>query len=137
MTPADIRAYVLGGAKGAAITVESPKTGARFTYRTHRPGPNAPIFVSVLTGPDNLHHYRYLGAIFNDDHNFVVTAKSKISPTAPSAVAFRWLWGRVSRLAPVAPVTVHHNGRCGRCGRVLTVPESIVSGLGPVCAAKE
>lgn len=28
---------------------------------------------------------------------------------------------------------VWHEGRCGRCGRALTVPESIASGIGPVC----
>jgi hypothetical protein len=27
--------------------------------------------------------------------------------------------------------------RCRRCGRALTTPESIASGIGPVCASKE
>jgi len=27
-----------------------------------------------------------------------------------------------------------HEGRCGRCGRPLTRPESIQSGIGPICA---
>jgi hypothetical protein len=30
-----------------------------------------------------------------------------------------------------------HEGRCGKCGRALTVPESIESGLGPVCESRE
>ena len=33
-------------------------------------------------------------------------------------------------------LTVFHDGKCGRCGRKLTVPESIQSGLGPVCAGQ-
>jgi hypothetical protein len=28
---------------------------------------------------------------------------------------------------------VKHCGYCGKCGRVLTEPESLESGLGPIC----
>jgi hypothetical protein len=28
----------------------------------------------------------------------------------------------------------HHEGKCGRCGRLLTVPSSIESGIGPECS---
>lgn len=30
----------------------------------------------------------------------------------------------------------YHEGRCGRCARRLTVPESIINGIGPECAKK-
>jgi hypothetical protein len=33
-------------------------------------------------------------------------------------------------------LAVYHEGRCGACGRRLTTPESISSGLGPVCAGR-
>ena len=32
---------------------------------------------------------------------------------------------------------VWHEGVCGRCGRTLTNPDSIASGIGPVCAAAD
>ena len=35
-----------------------------------------------------------------------------------------------------AELEVWHQGSCGKCGRPLTVPESIASGIGPVCASK-
>ena len=32
---------------------------------------------------------------------------------------------------------VHHEGKCGKCGRPLTVPESVKTGLGPICSGKK
>ena len=55
------------------------------------------------------------------------------APPAPSAVAFGWVWERRQRLDAL-PCEVWHEGRCGKCGRVLTVPESLILGLGPECA---
>ncbi len=140
ITHSTVAPYILGG--HGMLTVESPKTGARFTFKCHRPGkpqtpgkPPVPVFVSVLTGPDNTSDYQYLGAIFQD-RDFVITKKSKISTSAPSAVAFRWLWERALTGSLPPSVRVMHHGRCGLCGRVLTVPESIETGIGPVCAAK-
>lgn len=34
------------------------------------------------------------------------------------------------------PVEIYHCGRCGKCGKRLTVPESVLTGLGPECAKK-
>jgi hypothetical protein len=129
-----ITAFVLAGR--AVFTVRNPRTGNRFTYRvTAGKGEGAPHFVAVLTGPDNTADYTYLGCIFTDGR-FVVTKKSRISPKAPSSVAFRWVWERLHAGRSLGPVEVHHEGRCGRCGRPLTVPESIESGLGPICIEK-
>ena len=52
-------------------------------------------------------------------------------------IAWRWLWTRLNARAVLpANVTVWHEGKCGACGRKLTVPDSIKSGIGPVCAAR-
>ncbi len=134
ITHATVKAYVLGG--HGTLTIESPATGTRFTYRTHRPGPDAPIFVSVLTGPNNESDYRYLGAIFQD-RDFVITKASKIGRDAPSAKAWSWFWQRLTVGVLPDALNVYHHGKCGRCGRKLTVPESIETGIGPVCAMKE
>jgi hypothetical protein len=135
---AAVAAFVTAGA--AIFTLRNPETGRRFTFRvrkTEKPG--ALLFVSVLTGADNTGDYEYLGCIFED--GFRVTKKSRIRPEAPSARAFEWFWRRLSvarenpaARASLGQVEVWHCGRCGKCGRVLTVPESIESGLGPVCA---
>lgn len=130
-TATAIAAFFFGG--NATFTIRNPGTGGRFTFRVRQgKGENAPTFVSVLTGPDNTADFTYLGCIFADGR-FVVTRKSRISPTAPSAKAFAWLHGRIAAGRDLGPVEFFHEGRCARCGRALTVPESIESGFGPEC----
>ena len=140
LEPGRRRAYALAG--HAVITIRSTKTGERFTYKITEPvtgkllanakamGSNAkPHFVKLLWGPENESDYRYIGTIFPDG-NFRTTAKSFAGPDAPSVLAFAWL----SRNWESPLVEVWHEGCCGRCGRRLTVPESIASGIGPICA---
>ena len=127
-----VKAYLLAG--NATATFQNPITGNRFTYKIMKgKQEGAPHFVKVLTGQDNEGDFTYLGCIF-DGVTFRVTAKSRISPDAPSARVFAWVWARVCTGADISPVEIYHSGRCGKCGRKLTVPESILTGLGPVCA---
>jgi hypothetical protein len=120
-------------AGNATFTVTSRKTGNRFTYKVRKPNPDGPAFVALLSGPDNESDYQFLGTIFPDG-TYRHGRKSRISSTAPSAIAFDWVWKHATNL-PEA-VEVHHEGKCCRCGRKLTVPESIESGIGPECATK-
>lgn len=126
------RAYALGG--NAKLTLVSKRTQERFTYQLRSKGTGAEevFFVSVLTGSENTSDYQYLGTIFEEGKRFVHTKKSKITPQAPSALAFAWFWRNVGSL----DIEVYHSGACSRCGRELTTPESIKRGLGPVCATR-
>ena len=129
--------FLLAG--NARVTFVSEKTGARFTYRVRAKkvdGGKVLHFVGVLTGSNNEDDYTFLGTVF-EGTKFVHGRKSEIAPTAPSAKAFGWAWSHLATGALPPSCEVHHEGRCGRCGRALTVPESIESGLGPVCATKE
>lgn len=126
-THARIRAFVLAG--NARFTVKNPQTGNRFTYRVRKHPRSDVWFVSVLTGANNESDYRYAG-IIDERGQFRITAKSI---NGMSTQAFAWLWWRTQADLKIAPVEVWHEGRCGRCGRALTVPESIASGIGPVC----
>ena len=136
---AAVAAFALAG--NATFTVQSRKTGTRFTYRVSYPRDKetgkvdrtAPLFVSVLTGPENTRDYTYLGYIRRD--LYLHGKKSRISADAPSAIAFEWFF-RAMTQNRLEACEVFHNGHCGRCGRVLTVPESIRSGIGPECAKK-
>jgi hypothetical protein len=128
--------YILGG--DAVVTLVSKRTGDRFTYRVRRAKVRAgqsedevPYFVNVLTGPNNLQDYDYLGTIFADG-NYYHGKKSKIGSNAPSAVAWAWTWANLD----TDRVEVWHEGRCSRCGRALTDPASISRGLGPICAQR-
>lgn len=143
LSPSAVLTYLLAGK--ATLTVLNRKTGIRHTYKVSAPGDSAAdrdkagiLFVNVLTGPENTTNYTYAGIVFRDSATFRNTAKSKISENAPSVLGFKWILARAksSTLHDFPHVEVYHHNHCGKCGRVLTVPESITSGLGPVCARR-
>jgi hypothetical protein len=117
------------------------KTDRRFTFQVRAPmnqrDPNRPIsFVSVLTGSSNEDDYSYLGFITGNKYYY--GNKSRISREADSSRAWECIWSYISqgKEFPSDRVEIYHEGSCGRCGRKLTVPSSIKSGIGPVCAGK-
>lgn len=128
------KTYALAG--NARLTLVSGKTGARFTYRISQSKPSddrPPVhFVALLNGPNNDDDYTFLGTIFSNGA-YYHGRNSSIATSAPSARAFDWAWDYLAdeNLPPGAETC--HEGRCGRCGRSLTVPESVASGLGPIC----
>lgn len=136
-----IREYVEAG--NATLTVRSKPTGQRLTFKFVRPkepreGRAVPIFVRLLSGPDNEAHYEYLGCIWPDGegaYRYQHSHKSRITADAPSARVAVWFATCVGNANPalLEQAEVWHEGRCGRCGRKLTVPESISSGYGPEC----
>lgn len=135
--PAVIKRYATAGK--AVFTLVSERTGTRFTYQIQvkKDSEGAPtdfFFVSVLTGPQNTSDYTYLGCVRGG--RYLADRKLRIGADAPSRRAFEWFWARLDRGADLAECECWHEGACGRCGRALTVPESIESGLGPVCAGK-
>jgi hypothetical protein len=130
-------AFMLAG--NAHVTFQSRRTGTRFTYRVEarrcHPGDvdlGPSHFVAVLTGPDR---YDYLGCIYRS-RVYAHGRKSRIADVASSAVAFTWVWQRLTGGQMHPELAVYHEGRCGKCGRRLTTPESIETGLGPVCAKR-
>jgi hypothetical protein len=133
------RDFILAG--HARVTLVSQRTGMCFTYSVRVHDTDTGIwFVSVLTGPGNTDDYAFLGTVFaqawGHPARYVPGRKSKVDRAAPSARAFAWAWGFVSRGTEPPECEVWHEGRCGRCGRVLTVPESIASGIGPKCEGR-
>lgn len=127
------RQFLFAG--NAIFTITSKRTGTSFTYRVKEAEPMgsrpAKTFASVLTGPDNLSDYTYLGMI-QEGRELVPTRASQVNPNAPSFRALEWFLQNLDS----DQVEFRHCGRCGRCGRTLTVPSSIDSGLGPECAGK-
>lgn len=96
-------------------------------------------FVSLLSGPDNTADYTYIG-MMDSAGSFRTTAKSRLAADSMPCAIFAKLARRVfegtAAAVEAAGFKVHHEGRCGRCGRVLTVPESVESGIGPECARR-
>jgi hypothetical protein len=126
-TAEDRRAYALAG--NSTITLQGRT--ARYTYRikvNKKAGARATHYVSVLRGADNESDYKFIGGITSE--GFYASDKSDLTVDSPCVRAFGWWWAHIDS----SEVEVYHAGRCGRCGRLLTTPDSIRTGLGPVCA---
>lgn len=139
----DFRRFALAG--NAVFTMVSKRTGERFTYRIRKPRaepgePEKPFFIQLMNGPDNTTSYGYLGLIFGkgEDTDFRSYRygghKAVAKQSAPSVQGLEWLIRNVMCEKVLDRVELWHQGKCGACRRPLTVPESIASGLGPVCA---
>ena len=121
---------------------ECAKCGLKLQYPTADPK-RGPFFLKVLTGPDNEASYEFVGTVRRDANGIATyghSAKSRISADAPSVRAAKWFLDQLSPFQPessVAQAEVFHDGTCCRCGRALTVPESVASGIGPICAGRE
>jgi len=74
------------------------------------------------------------------DLNYYHGGKSRIGREALSARSFRWIFDRLAAGRDLTSgahhVELRHPDACARCGRELTVPASIDSGFGPVCAGR-
>lgn len=120
--------------------VETYKTNPHYTYRirTKEEKGQTKWFVDLLSGPDNVNSYTYMGRMNPETGNVVLTKKSKITEDAWSYRILRRCLARIFEGKPnkiaKAGFDVKHEGMCGKCGRRLTVPQSIDTGLGPICA---
>lgn len=120
--------FIFGGK--AVFTLRSKRTGVRFTYSVKASKDGKVFFASVLTGSNNETDYTYMGIIPADNpQGLRPTAKSRITPAAPSFRALAWALGHLGS----ADMELFHEGRCCRCARRLTDPESITLGIGPEC----
>jgi hypothetical protein len=133
------RDFVLGGR--AVFTLQSRRTGNRFTFSVRRPEdkPQGGLwFVGLLSGPDNTSDFQYVGLVREGTlgQRFEHGRKSRVSPDAPSVVAIDWFLRQLAKNQLPDAVEVWHEGRCCRCARPLTVPSSVASGIGPECAKK-
>ena len=137
-----VREFIFAG--HARFTLRSLKTGMRYTYQVKvkkqdleagKTGSDVTYFVALLRGPDNVSDYRYLG-VLRKPGNFWTTKASTVKRDSASMIAMVWMLDRlkVDRTGVLGvTLEVWHEGKCGRCGRTLTVPESVASGIGPVC----
>lgn len=141
--------FVLAG--NAIFTVEVDNGYAarndskpHFTYRVTRKDASEQWkeawLVSLLSGPENISDYTYMGLLLPGSGELRLTQKSAFGDNTLAVKILRRvlyrLWDGTPEAITEAGWDVHHIGRCGRCGRELTVPESIKTGLGPECARR-
>ena len=129
---ADIKTFLLAGK--AILTLRSARTGTRYTFKVSKAKDRELWFVKLLTGSDNYSSYSYIG-YFYKDLKFKTSAKSQFGFGALPMQAMRVLLEGLRQEEPKVhrQLEVYHEGSCGRCGRRLTVPESLMAGLGPEC----
>ena len=124
------------------FTIVNTQTGGYRTFRIRRQDDSSPFcpgkhIVGLLNGPDNEGHYKSFAFIDDEGAN----AWRRLSATGPE-------WGQYSRalfslikegeLSPyyAKGYKIKHSEKCFICGRTLTSPESIETGIGPICAGR-
>ena len=117
------------------FTVRSIATGEHRTFRVRSQPVEAKFapgkrVVSVLTGPDNTADYTQFG--FVTDQGIQVWERKRGGKFEEYA---RMLEKLPQHLAD-GKVEVHVSCRCRVCNRTLTTPESVRSGIGPVCEGR-
>jgi hypothetical protein len=120
---------------GSAIFTVGNNKGEHYTFRIGRKEETQPLFVSLLTGPQNTSDYTYLG-IYNPTTGSVgLTKASKFNEDSVPVRVVRWALNQVRNNKELpSGYSIQHAGRCCRCSRVLTTPESTRLGWGPECA---
>ncbi len=115
----------------SVVTFVNTKTLNRFTYKVKQAKDSNLFFVSVLTNPDV---YTYVGTCV--EGNYKHGKKSTITKDAQSVKVFEFMIERLKSNNLPDFLEVWHEGFCGKCGKRLTVPSSILNGLGPDCIKK-
>lgn len=112
----------------SVVTFVNSKTGNRFTFKIKLAKDSNIFFVSVLSGPEK---WTYLGTCIEGSYNH--GKKSTVSIDAQSCRVFQYMLTKLKIDNLPDFLEVWHEGYCGKCGRRLTVPASILNGLGPDC----
>lgn len=115
----------------STTTFLNTKTENRFTFRVKQAKDSNIFFVSVLTSPET---YTYLGTAV--EGNYRHGKKSNISKDSQSVKVFQYVLNKLKSNSLPEFIEIWHEGRCGKCNRPLTVPESIITGIGPECAKR-
>lgn len=122
----------------AIFTVSNPR-GERYTYKVKRElkAIRGDIFTALLlVGPDNESSYSKVCRLYGREMK-VGWRGGMFPPESKPFKVFAWLVRLLDAgKQPPPGYEIRHAGRCGKCGRLLTVPESIESGIGPECSKK-
>jgi hypothetical protein len=138
----------------AEFTMHDESKAAHITMKVKQAKGKPIWFVKLLQGPEI---YMFLGTLYENAQNQIMFKQGKdsvLSELDPrilylKAVLMRLNVRRLSKAGQVPaklerfnapfPTYFHflHVGKCGCCGRPLTNPESIATGIGPVCSGRQ
>lgn len=117
------------------FTITNNATQTRRTFRVQtvingESGLCGKRIVALLTGSENENDYT--GFAFVDESGVRCWRKHKNTKYSKYA----YFLNHADAFEATEEISVEMSGTCRVCNRKLTVPESIESGIGPVCAAK-
>ncbi len=148
---------------GSAIFTVSCQDGSHLTYRVQRVEPKeleaeycqldrnddaalatyekkvvekSAFFAQLLTGPNNTKDYTYIGKLDVKKGEVFPTRKSTMKRDSRPIVVLNWALYQIWRQNKNFEHRIRHAGKCSRCNIKLTVPVSIDTGLGPICAQR-
>lgn len=90
-------------------------------------------WLSYLNGPDNTGDYTSIGTVHGNEVKLFRKNEGKYTDIV---AATRYVIKNINRLGEFGKNYATRSGNCYRCNRLLTTPESVALGLGPICAAK-
>ncbi len=133
----DALPFILAGK--CELTLRSLGTGANISYKlVKKEAQNFDTeyiyFVNVIKQDNST----YAGLMFYDEKSdrfiFNQGKKGQLNINNIEIKALLYVINKLYAGFYNINVQIYHCGKCGRCGRKLTVPESILTGLGPECA---
>jgi len=121
-------------------TITNRTTGEHRTFRIRTQGKDSAFasckrILSLLMGSNNEHDYRGF-AFVGRDGSIRLWRKMDLPHYRAYARLIRWTLVE-PRAEALAKYEIQAEGRCIVCNRKLTHPDSIKTGIGPICAQRE
>lgn len=116
------------------FTIWNTARGSHITFRVRRPKGFRTMLLDAMIGTCNETDFEYVGSM---NRGLWIKAKEDISPEAAKVLsAIQWTMPRIKSESLPSAVEIHHSGSCCCCGRKLTNPESLDTGIGPICGKR-
>jgi len=126
-----LRDFVFAG--NALFTLANTDTDNHVTFKVKKHKEEDVWFVSTL---GQYGKYVFIGTCFSEK-KYKHSKNSDIEWNDQKVQVFNWMLSKFFNDQDKYPmVRVYHHGRCGACQKKLTTPESIKSGIGPVCSGR-
>jgi len=124
------------------ITIENRESGKFRTFRIETMPESASFaagkqVLSLLVGPNNSQNYKGFAFIDGNDVHVWKKCKGQNGDKSDFEHFARLVEGLVIFQQPSSRYAVLEATECRRCGELMTVPQSIRRGIGPVCAGRE
>jgi len=136
-TTTDVQHHFNIATHNGRITMRNPATGNHRTFQIRTQPADSEFapgerVVALMNGSDNENSYQGFG--FVKDNGWIILWKRYRQ--SGTYQAYTRMLREPAHYAEKHDIDYLYEGRCRVCNRTLTNPESIESGIGPVCAAR-